>query len=95
MRYYYRFPRLEVPNVDVVDVQNPLELLELPTQLVQIDVSRRRLHHQIVTILNDGHSRNQGENGEYVSSNRIEEMVHVPLCNIASMIRAEKINNEC
>lgn len=40
MRYYYRFPRLEVPNVDVVDVQNPLELLELPTQLVQIDVSR-------------------------------------------------------
>ena len=93
MRYYYRFPRLEVPNVDVVDVQNPLELLELPTQLVQIDVSRCRLHHQIITILNDGHSRDQRENGEDVSSDRIEEMVYVPLCNITSMIRAEKINN--
>ena len=79
--------------MDIVDVQNPLELLELPTQLVQIDMSRCRLHHQIVTILNDGHSSYQGENGEDVSSNRIEEMVYVPLCNIASMIRAEEINN--
>ena len=79
--------------MDIVDVQNPLELLELPTQLAQIDMSRCRLHHQIVTILNDGHSCNQGENGEDVSSNRIEEMVYVPLCNIASMIRAEEINN--
>ena len=38
--YNYRFSGFEVPDMDIVDVQNTIKLLELPAKLIKIDMCR-------------------------------------------------------
>lgn len=64
--------------MDVVDIDHPLDFLELLLELVDVDVGGGRLHHQVVCVLEDGEGGSQSDDGEDVGGDGIEQVPCVP-----------------
>lgn len=79
---HHRLAGFEVPHVDVVDVDDPIDRLELLLQFFNVDVGGRALHQQVVGVLDDGDGRGQGDNRKDVGGDGVEEVPGVPFCDV-------------
>ena len=74
--------RLQVPDVEVVHVDDSLHFLELPLEGLGVEVAGSGLHHEEVGVLDDREGGEDGEEGEDVGGDGVEEVPGVPLLDI-------------
>jgi hypothetical protein len=43
----------QIPHVNVVDINHSVYILKLSSELIQINFIRRRLHNEIIAVLDD------------------------------------------
>ncbi len=51
---HHGFAGFQVPDMDVMYVDDSLDFLKLLLELLDVDIGRGALHHQVVAVFDDG-----------------------------------------
>lgn len=84
----------QTPNVQVMNINNPISLFEFFFDLSSQFSAGRWFHDKIITILDDWKSWTNYNDRENVGWDRVKIMPIVPFINMRSFVRAQKENEE-